>query len=163
MSRPAPTLDLQIPPEEPVIRYSRLLRAPRDLVFRVFTEPEHLRRWWGPSILENVVCEIDLRVGGGYRIVQRAPDGQEFAFRGEYLELDPPRRVVSTFVFEGAPDHEAVETLVLEEIDGGTMVYAETRHDSLTSRDAHVASGMEVGLRESHDRLDQLLTQVAAQ
>jgi uncharacterized protein YndB with AHSA1/START domain len=131
-------------------------------VFRVFTEPERLRNWWGPRVLQNVVCEVDLRVGGGYRIVQRAPDRQEFAFRGEYRELDPPRRVVSTFVFEGAPDHQAVETLVLEEADGGTMIHVETRHDSLASRDAHVASGMEVGLRESHERLDDLLAAGAA-
>jgi len=150
-------LDLSIPADEPVIRFTRFVRAPRGLVFAAFTEAEHLRRWWGPSILENVVCEVDLRVGGGYRIVQRAPDGQEFGFHGEYLEIDAPRRVVSTFVFEGAPDHPAVETVVLEETAGGTMVRAETRHDSLSSRDAHVASGMEPGLRESYERLDALL------
>lgn len=162
MNRSAPPLDLDVPADEPVIRYSRFLRAPRELVFRVFTEPEHLRRWWGPRVLENVVCEVDLRVGGGYRIVQRAPDGQEFAFHGRYRELDPPRRVVSTFVFEGAPDHPAVETLVLEEADGGTLIHVETRHDSLSSRDAHVASGMEAGLRESHERLDDVLAAAGA-
>jgi uncharacterized protein YndB with AHSA1/START domain len=153
----AARLELSIPADEPVIRFERFVRAPRPLVFTAMTKPEHLRKWWGPRILENVVCEIDLRVGGGYRIVQRAPDGQEFGFHGEYREIDPPHRVVSTFVFDGAPDQVAVETVTLDEVDGGTMLRGETRHASLTAWDAHVASGMESGLRESYQRLDALL------
>ncbi len=104
-------------------------------MYRACTEGEYLRRWWGPRRLEVSECDIDLRVGGTWRIVHRAPDGTEFAFHGEFLELDPPYRRVWTFVYEGSPEHEAVETLVLEEAEGGTMVTSTTRHDSIEARD----------------------------
>ncbi|HEU5060856.1 MAG TPA: SRPBCC family protein, partial [Kofleriaceae bacterium] len=126
------------------------------LVYEAFTRPEHLRRWWGPRDLELVVCEIDLRVGGSYRFVQRAPDGQEFAFRGVYRELRPPERIVSTFVFELVPDHEAVTTVVLEEQDGVTTLTSTVLHDSVEARDAHYAT-MEAGADDSYDRLAELL------
>ena len=103
----------------------------------------------GPRRLEIVECESDLRVGGAWRIVQRAPDGMEFAFHGEFRELEPPHRRVATFVFEGAPEHEAVETLVLGAVEGGTMLTQSTRHDSVEARDMHVAAGMEGGILES--------------
>jgi uncharacterized protein YndB with AHSA1/START domain len=151
------TLEITIPADEPVIAVRRFVKAPPDLVFDAWTKPEHLSRWWGPRRLELVVCEVDLRVGGGYRMVHRAPDGQEFGFHGEYREIDPPHRLVSTFVYEGAPDHMAVETLTLEAMDGGTLLHTSTVHDSTEARDMHVASGMEEGMTESHERLDELL------
>ena len=101
--------------------------------------------------------DVDLRVGGGYRIVHRAPDGQQFAFRGEYREIVPQNRLVATFVFEGAPDHEAVETAVFESVNGGTMVNGTTLHKTITARDMHFNSGMEPGMIESYERLDELL------
>ena len=97
------------------------------MVWRVCTESEYLRRWFGPRRLEVSECDVDLRVGGTWRIVHRAPDGTEFVFHGEFLELDPPHRRVSTFVWEGAPEHQAVETLVLEAVEGGTMMRITTR------------------------------------
>jgi uncharacterized protein YndB with AHSA1/START domain len=151
------TLELEIPADQPVIRFRRFLRAPRDLVFRVMTGPEHRRSWWGPRSLDLVVAEADLRVGGTYRYVQRAPDGQEFGFRGEFREIDPPRRVVQTFVFEGYPDAESVEAMDLVEVDGGTMVHGLVTHTSMANRDGHVNSGMEPGMREAYERLDDLL------
>ena len=150
------TLTLDIPTDEPVIRFERFVAAPPELVFRAMTEPAHLRNWWGPRAGEMTTCEVDLRVGGGYRFVL-ALGGHEAAFHGTYREIDPPRRVVQTFVFEGAPDHEAVETMVLEPVEGGTLLRGETRHASIAARDGHVASGMEGGMRETYERLDELL------
>lgn len=151
------SLELEVPADEPVIRFRRFLRAPRDLVFRVMTEPEHRRSWWGPRALELVVAEADLRVGGTYRYVQRAPDGQEFAFRGEFREIDPPRRMVQTFAFEGFPEAESVEAMDLVEVEGGTMVHGVVTHTSMANRDGHVNSGMEPGMRETYERLDEVL------
>jgi uncharacterized protein YndB with AHSA1/START domain len=154
--------EIIMPPGEPVIEVRRFLKAPSELVFRAVTEGEYLRRWWGPRRLEVSECEIYLRVGGNWRIVHRAPDGAEFAFHGEFLELEPPHRRVATFVFEGAPDHEAVETLVLEPVEGGTMLTQATRHSSVEARDMHVANGMESGIIDSFERLDELLASVQA-
>jgi uncharacterized protein YndB with AHSA1/START domain len=152
--------EMTIPPGEPTITIRRFFNAPPATVYRACTDPECLRRWFGPRRLENIESTADLRVGGTWRIVQRAPDGTEFAFHGEFLDLDPPSRRVATFVFEGAPEHEAVETMVLEPKEGGTMLTTTTRHDSVEARDMHVASGMEEGARESIERLDELVAEL---
>lgn len=146
------------PPGEPVIHIRRFFKAPPELVYRALTEPEYIRRWFGPQRLEITECEADLRVGGTWRVVQRAPDGAEFAFHGEFLELDPPRKRAGTFIWEGAPDHVATETFVCEPAEGGTMVTTLMVHDSVEARDMHVANGMEGGIVESHLRVDELLT-----
>ena len=91
------------------------------------------------------------------RGVQVAPDGTEFAFHGEFLELDPPRKRVGTFVWEGAPDHVSTETFVCEPVEGGTLVVTTMVHDSVEARDMHVANGMEGGIVESHLRCDEVL------
>jgi uncharacterized protein YndB with AHSA1/START domain len=147
-------LEMMVPDGEPVIEYRRLLSAPADLVFRVFTEPDHLARWRGPRELEMVGCEIDLRVGGRYRYVHRAPDGTEHAFRGEYLEVQRPHRLVSTFEYEGAPGNVAVETLTFLPRGGGTLVTSRSVLPSLEARDLYLASGARRGLEESFHRLD---------
>jgi uncharacterized protein YndB with AHSA1/START domain len=151
------SLDFRTPADEPTIIVRRFLKAPPALVFDAFTKPEYLVRWWGPRRLELSVRELDLRVGGSYRFVHRAPDGQEFGFHGEYQEIDPPHRLVTTFIYEGAPDHMAIETLTLEAVDGGTMLETSARHASMAARDMHVANGMEEGLADSMDRLDELM------
>lgn len=149
--------EIRTPPGEPVIHIRRFFKAPPELVFRALTEPEYIRRWFGPQRLEITVCEADLRVGGTWRVVQRAPDGMEFAFSGEFLELDPPRKRVGTFAWDGAPDHVSTETLVCEPVEGGTVVTTTMVHDSVEARDMHVANGMEGGIIESHHRFDELL------
>lgn len=145
------------PADQPVFQFRRFFKAPPALVFQAWTDPEFLRNWWGPRHLEIVSCDVDLRVGGGYRIVHRAPDGQQFAFHGEYREIDPPNRLSSTFVFEGAPDYVAIETATFEQVDGGTLVNGTTLYQTIEARDMHVSSGMESGMIESYDRLDELL------
>ncbi len=152
--------EITIPPGEPVIEVRRFLKAPPELVYRVVTEGALLRRWWGPRRLEIIECEVDLRVGGTWRIVQRAPDGAEFAFHGEFLELDRPHRRVSTWIYEGAPEASATETFELDAAEGGTLLCTRTVHNSLANRDMHVASGMEEGLRDSYSRMVELLAEV---
>lgn len=152
--------EITTPAGEADIIVRRFLKAPPELVYRACTEGEYLRRWWGPRRLETAACDVDLRVGGSWRIVHRAPDGTEFAFHGEFLELEPPSRRVATFVYEGAPENEAVETLVLEEVEGGTMLTTTTRHSSVEARDMHVAAGMEEGIIDSYLRLDELVAAV---
>ena len=139
----------------------RFVKAPPELVYRVLTEGEFLRRWWGPRRLEIAECDVDLRVGGTWRIVHRAPDGAEFAFHGEFLELDPPRRRVSTWVYEGAVEATATETFELEPVEGGTLLRVRAVHDSVANRDMHVANGMKEGLLDSYGRMDELLAEVA--
>ena len=155
-------LRISTPADEPVVRFQRFVKAPPALVFEVWTDPEHLRHWWGPRALTLVVSEIDLRVGGAYRFVSRAPDGHEFAFHGVYCEIEPPRHLVSTFVYEGLPDNEVVEKVTFEPVEGGTLITSLSVHASLAARDAHVATGMEGGLIESHVRLDELLESMQA-
>jgi uncharacterized protein YndB with AHSA1/START domain len=149
--------EITTPPGEPVIYIRRFFKAPPELVYRAITEPEYIRRWIGPRHLENTECEADLRVGGAWRLVQRAPDGTEFAFHGEFLELDPPRKRVGTFVWEGAPEHMATETMLCEPVEGGTMMVTTMVHSSVEARDMHVANGMEGGIIDSHGRLDEVV------
>jgi uncharacterized protein YndB with AHSA1/START domain len=149
-------------PGEPVIEMRRFVKAPPELVYQVLTEGEFLRRWWGPRRLVTTVCEVDLRVGGAWRIVHRAPDGAEFAFHGEFLELDPPHRRVSTWVYEGEVEAAATEAFELNAVDGGTLLRSRVVHDSVANRDMHLANGMEDGLRESYSRMDEVLAEMAS-
>jgi uncharacterized protein YndB with AHSA1/START domain len=145
-------------PVEPTIVTRRVVDAPRSLVFDAFTKPEHLKRWMGPRALTTVVCEVDLRVGGRWRMVHRAPDGQELALHGEIREIVRPVRIVRTFVFEPMPEHEALETLALEEHDGKTTITTTTVHKTLEARDGHIAGGrMQAGMSDGYARLDEHL------
>jgi uncharacterized protein YndB with AHSA1/START domain len=149
---------LETPSDRDIV-LSRLFNAPRALVFECCSNCEHLFRWLGPRFLTMVSCEMDFRPGGSYRYVQRAPDGSEYGFRGEYREINPPERVVQTFEFEGMPGHIAVETMTLEELDGKTKLTVVSRYASVEDRDGIIASGMEVGVRDSYDRLEEYLAE----
>jgi uncharacterized protein YndB with AHSA1/START domain len=109
-------------PNELEIRFTREFDAPIGLVFDVFTKPEHVRKTFAPFGEEVTVCSIDLRVGGSYRYVMVTEDGTECAFRGTFLEIEPPNRTVQTWLFEGWPDAEAVETVDLQETNGVTKM-----------------------------------------
>jgi uncharacterized protein YndB with AHSA1/START domain len=102
------------------------------------------------------VAEIDLRVGGGWRYAMVTPDGTEVAFHGEYREIVPDERLVSTEVYEGFPDAEALDTLTLTEVDGRTILEVLVQHASKEHRDAHIASGMEDGMQDALDLLEQV-------
>jgi uncharacterized protein YndB with AHSA1/START domain len=142
------------------ILITREFQAPAALVYEAMTTPEHVRRWWGAGHGEMTVCEIDLRVGGKWRFAQVTPDGTEVAFSGEYLELDPPGRTVHTEVYEPYPDSSSTITTTYEERDGVTTMRALCRYDSVETRDAVIASGMESGMNSSYDAIDVLLDQL---
>jgi uncharacterized protein YndB with AHSA1/START domain len=148
-----------IAPDEPTLVMTRVFDAPRRLVWDATTKCEHLKRWWGPRGFELVFCEMDPRPGGTYRYVQRAPDGSEHPFKGEYREVVPPERVVNTFIYdvEGIRDHVAVVTGTLDEEDGKTTLTSTTVFESIEVRDAALATGMVEGAKETYERLDELL------
>ncbi|MGK5441041.1 SRPBCC family protein [Micromonospora sp. URMC 105] len=152
---PTDDLTVALPTDREVV-LTRVLDAPRELVWAAHTEAAHLARWWGRGNPLDV--EIDLRVGGRYRFVEHAPDGNAYAFHGEFLQIEAPERIVQTFEFEGAPGQVAVETLVFTEQDGRTVVTGTTRFDSTAARDAMVGAGMADGARESYRALEKYLT-----
>lgn len=144
-------------PSETEVLIRRTFDAPRDLVWEVVTTPENVRQWWGLRTSTMTVCEIDFRPGGAWRYVVREPDGNEFAFSGVYREIEPPERVVATEGWEAMPGHEYVTTTTLEEHDGKTTLTAHLQYQSKADRDGHLGSGMEWGMRQTHDRLAELL------
>lgn len=149
-------------PSDTEILITRVFDAPADLVYETLTTPELVQRWWGFDTSEWDVCDIDLRVGGTWRYVIR-DRGMEVGFHGEYRELDRPRRIVSTEVFEGYPDPDAasVNTITLDEVDGVTTMSVLVQHTSQEHRDAQLASGMESGMQVSYDRLEDLVRSAA--
>jgi uncharacterized protein YndB with AHSA1/START domain len=143
-------------PADDQILITREFDAPRHLVYKAWTTPELVKRWWSGERGEVTSAEIDLRVGGTWRFVMVAHGDFEVAFHGEYRELVPNERIVSTEVFEGMPDAAALDTLTLEEIDGRTLLSILVQHSSKEHRDAHIESGMEGGMNEALDRLEQV-------
>jgi uncharacterized protein YndB with AHSA1/START domain len=145
-------------PSDQEIRMTRLFSAPRQLVFDAMTQPEHVRQWWGRlgDGYSVPVCEIDLRVGGRWRFVNRHPKG-EAVFYGEYREITPPDRLVFTEIFADYPDSVSVVTTEYTEEDGKTRLTATVRYPSREVRDMVIASGMSRGAAISYDRLEDLL------
>jgi uncharacterized protein YndB with AHSA1/START domain len=143
-------------PADDQILITREFDAPAHLVYRAWTEPELVRRWWHAKRGEMTVAEIDLRVGGRWRYVMVTADGLEVGFHGEYREIVPDERIVSTEVYEGVPDAEAVDTLTLAEADGRTTLTILVQHATKEHRDAHIASGMEDGMQDAMDLLEQV-------
>lgn len=142
-------------PSDREIVITRQFDAPAAAVFEAVTTPELVKRWWGFDSAEWLVCEIDLRVGGRWRYVTR-DQGYDVAFNGEYRELDAPNRIVSTEVFEMFPDAGSLNTITFEEKDGVTTMITHVLHQTPEHRDAHLASGMEVGMQVSMNRLEDL-------
>jgi uncharacterized protein YndB with AHSA1/START domain len=146
-------------PAEDQILITREFAAPKHLVYRAWTTPELVRRWWTARRGEMTTCEIDLRVGGTWRYVMVADGGFEVAFHGEYREIVPNERLVSTEVYEGIPDAEenaALNTLTLAEADGRTTLTVLVQHATKEGRDAHIDSGMEAGMQDAMDLLEQV-------
>jgi uncharacterized protein YndB with AHSA1/START domain len=141
-------------PSDTQILIERDFAAPRHLLYRAWTTPELVARWWSASRGEVTVVDIDLRVGGGWRWVMVTPDGFEVAFHGEYRELVPPERIVYTEVYEAMPGAEAETTITFFERQGRTHVSILVQHELQEHRDAHVNSGMEDGLQDALDLLE---------
>jgi uncharacterized protein YndB with AHSA1/START domain len=146
-------------PTDTQILITREFAAPRHLVWKAWTTPELVRRWFHANRGEMTICEIDLRVGGTWRYVMIAEGGFEVGFHGEYREIVPNERLVSTEAYEGIPDadaHAALDTLTLEERDGRTLLTVLVEHPTKEGRDAHIESGMEDGMQDAMDLLEQV-------
>ena len=143
-------------PSDEQILITRKFAAPKELVYRAWTTPELVGRWWGGERGEVMVAEVDLRVGGVWRCVMDTGDGSEVAFHGEYREIVPNERIVSTEVYEGMPEREALNTVTFSETDGRTTLTVLVQHASKEARDAHLESGMEVGMQEGMDLLERV-------
>ena len=144
-------------PSDTEIRMTRLFDAPRRLVFEAMSKPEHIKRWWG-RLGEGYsvpVCEVDLRVGGAWRFVNRHPKG-EAAFHGVYREIAAPERIVFTEIYEPFPDAESVVTSVLTEENGKTRMTVTVQYPSLEVRDMVLKTGMANGAAISYDRLEEV-------
>jgi len=144
-------------PSDEQILITREFDAPKHLVYEAWTTPELVKRWWSARRGEVTLAEIDLRVGGKWRYVMVTEDGLEVAFHGEYREIVPNERLVSTEAYEGIPDadeHAALNTLTLTEIDGRTTLEVLVEHPTKEGRDMHIESGMEGGMQEAMDRLE---------
>jgi len=152
------TAKVTLPTDEQIL-ITREFDAPKHLVYKAWTTPELVRRWWTAKRGEMTVCEIDLRVGGTWRYVMVAEGGFEVGFHGEYREIVPNERLVSTEAYEGIPDadaHAALNTLTLTEVDGRTMLSVLVEHPTKEGRDAHVESGMEAGMQDAMDLLEEV-------
>lgn len=145
-------------PAEREIHIERIFDAPREQVFAAFTDPELIPRWWGPHGTTTVVDQMDVRPGGTWRFVSQSSDGSEVGFRGVYREVTSPERLAQTFEFEGLPGHVSVETATFEDLgDGRTKVVNTVVFHTSEERDGMLSAGMEKGMNESFERLDELL------
>jgi uncharacterized protein YndB with AHSA1/START domain len=152
------TATVTLPTDEQIL-ITREFDAPKELVYKAFTTPELVKRWWHANRGEMTVAEIDLQVGGKWRYVMVAEGGVEVGFHGEYREIVPNERIVSTEAYEGIPDadeHAALNTLTLTEVDGRTTMTILVQHPTKEGRDAHIESGMEDGLQDALDLLEQV-------
>ena len=149
-------------PTDTQILITREFDAPKHLVYQAWTTPELIKRWWSGDRGEVISAEVDLRVGGAWRYVMVASGGFEVAFHGEFREIVANERIVSTEVYEGMPDAEAIDTLTLTESDGRTTLMLLVQHDAQQTRDAHINSGMEAGMQEAMDHLSSIVQRLAA-
>ena len=149
--------DIAIDSQVPLVRITRDFDAPPEKVFRAHTDPDLVSKWLGPRSLQMRIDHFDCRTGGSYRYLHvRGAD--EFGFHGSFHEVRPSELIVQTFTFEGDPDGVALERVMFTDLgDGRTRLTSTSLVDSFAAREAFVASGMEVGIREGYERLDEVL------
>jgi uncharacterized protein YndB with AHSA1/START domain len=157
MTAQSPETTISADPKTPTIRISREFDAPAAKVFRAHTDPELVRQWLGPRRLRMTIDRWDCVTGGGYRY-QHADENGTYGFYGSFHEVRPDERIVQTFTFDGYPDGVSLETLTLTELDGGRCrVDILSVVDTFEIRDMILSSGMEVGVNEGYEQLDELL------
>jgi uncharacterized protein YndB with AHSA1/START domain len=148
---------IEVDSKVPLVRITREFDAPPEKVFRAHTDPELFARWCGPRDLGTRIESWDCRTGGSYRFVQTRGD-EEYGFRGTFHEVRPNELIVQTFTFEGMPDGVALEKLAFEDLGNGrTRLVSTSLVDSFADRDAFVATGMETGVIEGYEQLDEVL------
>ena len=146
-----------IEPGRQDIVIKRVFDAPREVVFRAFTDPALIPDWWGPRRLETIVDVMEVRPGGRWRFINREPNGGDYGFHGIFHDIVAPERVTQTFEFEGVPGHVSLDTATLEDVGGKTLFTATSVFQSVEDRDGMVASGMESGARETYERLAEVI------
>ncbi|UYM07199.1 SRPBCC family protein [Solicola gregarius] len=150
-------------PGTPFIDIERVVDAAPATVFRAYTEPDLVEQWLGPRSLSMKVEEFDARQGGSYRYVNTDDEGNTYGFRGVFHSVDKDERIIQTFEFDGAPGLVAIETATFEDLgDGRTRVRAHSVFPSVEARDGMAESGMEVGVNEGYERLDELVAKLDA-
>ena len=147
-------------PGVPFVDTSREFDAPRDLLFRAFTDPELLVQWLGPRKYKMVIDRYDVRDGGAWRYIHRDDDGNAYAFHGVFHGTPSVDNMVQTFEFEGAPGHVSLDSIEFKERDGRTVVRSHTVFQSVEARDAQVQAGMTSGMNEGYERLEELLARL---
>jgi uncharacterized protein YndB with AHSA1/START domain len=152
-----------IEPGKQELTITRVFDAPRELVFKAFTDPKLVSQWFGPREYETTVDKMDARPGGLWRFVQRDEKGNEFAFHGVHHDVVAPDRIVATFEFEGVPGHVLLQTVNLEPLGQKTRLVEQLVFQSVADRDGMVASGMQRGSDDSMDRMDEILANMKAQ
>ena len=138
------------------ILITREFDAPRELVFKAYTDPNLISQWWGPRGVTTIVDKMEAKKGGMWRFVHKAKDA-EYAFNGVYHDVVSPERIVQTFEFEPMAGHVLLETIMFEDHGGKTKLISQSVFQSVEDRDGMLQSGMESGAAESNDRLDELL------
>jgi uncharacterized protein YndB with AHSA1/START domain len=144
-------------PSDLELAMQRVFSAPASTLFDVWTKPEHVRKWYGVRSTTVTVCDIDLRVGGKWRWVVTKPQGMEIAFSGVFREIDPPHRLQRTERFEAMPGSESIVTLTFDEKDGQTTFTMHMLFNSKAERDGCLHSGMDLGVKECFQKIDELL------
>lgn len=156
MNTTASKLQISTPSDREIVM-TRDFHFPRVLVWKAWTQAEHVKNWWGCAASKITHCEIDLRVGGAWRYVMDV-DGQEMGFHGVYRQIQEPEKLVHTQIFEPMPQHEVLVTVVFEEQNGVTRMTETALYNSKEARDGHLQSGMETGAGQSMDKLDEVLS-----
>lgn len=149
--------EFKVEPGKHEIVTTRVFDAPRELLFKIMSDPKLIPNWWGPRRLTSHVEKMDVRPGGMWRFVQSDPAGNQFAFHGVYHDVVAPERVVQTFEFEGVPGHVLLQTMVLEDLGGKTKMIQQDVFQSVEDRDGMMQSGMQSGAEETMDRLAELV------
>lgn len=154
-------LELNVPEGQPFINFSRELDYPVPQVFRAYADPDLLVHWLGPRGMKMEIDHYDYRTGGSYRYIHTGPDGVPYAFSGIFHTVRENEFAVQTFEFSGYPDVVSIEFMTLEQLDGDrTRISAHSVYPTMEARDGMAASGMEAGVAEGFDRLDELLAQL---
>ena len=158
-----PKTEYVIEPGKQEIITTTVLDAPRELVFRAYTEPELFEQWWGPRRYKTEIEKFDSRPGGEWRVVQVGDDGSRHAFRGVNHDVVAPERICSTFEYLGVPGHVALQTATFEALGNKTRLVTQQVFQSVMDRDGMVASGMKDGADESVERLGEVLERLQAE
>ncbi|MDP4219248.1 MAG: SRPBCC family protein [Bacteroidota bacterium] len=144
-------------PGKQEVTVSRIFNAPPERVFKAAIDPKAIPEWWGPRSLTTEVESLEPKPAGKWRIVQTDPSGNVYGFHGVYHAVVPPKEIVRTFEYEGTPGHVVLETSILENLGGKTKLTIQSVFQSVADRDEMAAAGMEQGILDSHERLDEFL------